>query len=73
VFRLLGLYVAVCSWAFIVYLSNFFSPSRQRATTTYINLLTPFFAFLLIPISWPILIWLSLKGNQGKQSKKRRR
>jgi len=52
-------YAAGCISAFGFYLATFYSDRRDPYTTTYLNLLTPLFAFLLIPLTWPVLVVLA--------------
>lgn len=52
-------YFAVCLWGFTVYLSFFYVAERHLATTTLLNLLSPLLAYLLVPLHWPVLVWLN--------------
>ena len=58
--RTLGIYAIISLTAFIFYMAAFYSEKRHPVTTTYLNLYLGFFAFILIPILWPLLVILTL-------------
>ena len=52
-------YCVSCYGGLAIYLAVFYGNANHAATTTYLNLLTPFLAFALIPLSWPLLVVLN--------------
>jgi drug/metabolite transporter (DMT)-like permease len=59
--RNLGIYAMVSLCAFIFYMAAFYSEKRHPVTTTYLNLYMGLFAFVMIPVLWPLLVILSLR------------
>lgn len=55
----LAIYWMLVMAIFVIFLAKRFSEFRHPVTTTYINVLSPVFALLLIPATWPALIWLT--------------
>lgn len=56
VVRASTLYITTCLVWFLIYLAFIYAPLRHRATTTYLNHFS-FAAILLIPLTWPVLIF----------------
>jgi hypothetical protein len=52
-------YLVTCYTGLIVYLILLYDKFSHPATTTYLRLLTPLFAFLLVPLTWPLMIVLN--------------
>jgi hypothetical protein len=43
--------------AFAFYLTTFYSERRDVVVTTYLNVFLYFFAVLLVPLTWPLLVF----------------
>lgn len=52
-------YCATCYSGFVIYLLVLYTNASHHTTSTYLNLLTPMIAFLLVPLTWPLLIVLN--------------
>lgn len=61
-------YSVICINSFIVYLCIIYRENRDVATTTYLNLFTPLFAYILVPLTWPLLLVLNARVTNCSQS-----
>jgi hypothetical protein len=60
-------YCITCYCGLVVYLVVLYRAASHHATTTYLHLLMPLFAFILIPLTWPLLIalnWVVFKHDR---------
>lgn len=65
--EILGFYLANGWLGFIYYLGAGYTRRRHPATTTYLNLFTPFFAVLLVPLTWPLLVLFNLRSGEAER------
>ena len=57
--RVVANYCITSYCGFILYLVAVYSRARHLATNTYLNRFTPLPAFILVPVTWPLLILLN--------------
>jgi cytochrome bd-type quinol oxidase subunit 2 len=56
-----GVYGMNCAAAFTCYLIWFYNEDRDRVTASYLKMLWQMWAFVLIPLAWPLVIILNIR------------
>lgn len=65
--EIFGFYLANGWLGILFHLGAGYSPRRHPATTTYLNLFTPFFAVLLVPLTWPLLVLFNFRSDDEER------